>query len=102
MVVTNTGTEACQRDLSGTLQSFTVFAADSTRVWSTGDCFPGQGTDVRELAPADAVKFTVKWSGMTSQPGCEGDRAQVPAGDYTVIAQLGGLSSPPAAFSMTG
>jgi len=102
MVVTNTGTEACQRDLSGTLQTFTVFAADSSRIWSTGDCFPGQGTDIRELAPGDSVKFTVKWSGKTSQPGCEGDRATVPAGDFTVIAQLGGLSSPPSAFAMTG
>ena len=102
MVVTNTGTETCQRDLSGTLQTFTVFAADSSRIWSTGDCFPGQGTDIRELAPGDSATFTVKWSGKTSQPGCEGDRATVPAGDFTVIAQLGGLSSPPFAFAMTG
>ena len=30
MVVTNTGTAACQRDVSGTLQIFTVSAADGT------------------------------------------------------------------------
>jgi len=102
MTVTNTGTEACQRDLSGTLQTFTVFAADSTRIWSTGDCFPGQGTEVRELVPGQPVKYTIRWSGTGSQPGCEGDRAAVPAGDYTVIAQLGGLSSAPAAFAITG
>ena len=51
MMVTNTGTEACQRDVSGTLQVFTVYAADGSRIWSTADCFPGEGTEVRELAP---------------------------------------------------
>jgi hypothetical protein len=102
MVITNSGTETCQRDVSGTLQSFTVFAADGSRVWSTADCFPGEGAEVRELTPGQTLKYTIKWSGTTSQPGCAGDRAPVPAGDYTVVAQLGGLSSAPAAFAITG
>jgi len=102
MVITNTGTETCQRDVSGTLQSFTVFAADGSRVWSTADCFPGEGTEVRELNPGQTLKYTIKWSGTTSQPGCAGDRSPVPAGDYTLVAQLGGLSSGPAAFAITG
>ena len=54
MVVTNTGTAACQQDVSGTLQVFTVTAADGSRVWSTTDCFPGEGTEVRELTPGRA------------------------------------------------
>ena len=102
MVVTNTGGAVCQQDVSGTLQVFTVTAADGTRVWSTADCFPGQGTEVRELTPGQSLKYTIKWSGTTSTPGCVGDRTVVPAGDYTVVAQLGGLSSPPAAFAITG
>jgi cytoskeletal protein RodZ len=102
MTITNSGTETCQRDVSGTLQTFTVLAADGTRVWSTSDCFPGEGTEVRELTPGQTLKYTVKWSGSTSVPGCAGDRAPVPAGDYSVVAQLGGLASPPAAFSITG
>jgi hypothetical protein len=102
MVITNTGTETCQRDVSGTLQAFTVLAADGSRVWSTVDCFPGEGTEVRELAAGQTLKYTIKWSGTTSQPGCAGDRSAVPAGDYALVAQLGGLSSPPAAFAITG
>jgi len=102
MVVTNTGTQPCQQDLSGTIQTFTVSAADGTRMWSTADCFPGEGTEVRELAVGESVKYTIKWSGTTSLPGCVGERATAPAGDYTVVAQLGGLSSPPAAFAITG
>ena len=102
MVITNSGGSACQLDVSGTLQTFTVFAADGTRVWSTADCFPGEGTEVRELTPGQTLRYTIKWSGTTSQPGCAGYRSVVPAGDYTLVAQLGGLSSPPAAFAITG
>jgi len=102
MVVTNTGTETCQRDVSGTLQTFTVYAVDGSRVWSTTDCFPGEGTDVRELTPGQTLHYTIRWSGTTSTPGCAEGRAPVPAGDYTVVSQLGGLQSPPAAFAITG
>jgi len=102
MVVTNTGTAACQQDVSGTQQVYTVAAADGSRVWSTTDCFPGEGTEVRELAPGQTVQYTIKWSGTSSAPGCVGDRTVVPAGDYTVVAQLGALSSPPTAFAITG
>lgn len=102
MTVTNRGAQPCVRDLSGPLQIFTVFAADGARVWSTADCFPGQGSDVQQLAPGQVVSFTVKWSGTTSAPGCTGDRAVAPPGEYTLVAQLGGLSSPPAAFAITG
>ena len=101
MTVTNSGAEACRRDVSGTLQVFTVFGADGTRIWSTADCFPGQGTDVRDLAPGESLKYTVKWSGTTSAPGCTGDRTPLAAGSYTLIAQLGTLSSPPAAFTVS-
>jgi len=102
VVVTNVGAVPCQQDLSGTIQVFTVNAADGTRIWSTTDCFPGEGTEVRELAAGETVKYTIRWSGTTSQPGCAGERVTAPAGDYTVTAQLGGLSSAPVAFALTG
>lgn len=100
MVVTNSGTEPCRRDVSGTAQVFTVFGADGTRLWSTADCFPGQGTEIRDLAPGQSLEYTVKWSGTTSAPGCTGDRVPLGAGSYTMIVQLGPLSSPPAAFTV--
>ncbi len=100
MSVTDSGTEACRRDVSGTIQVFTVFAADGTRMWSTADCFPGTGTEVRDLTPGQSLEYTVRWSGTTSTPGCVGERAPLPAGDYTLIAELGGLSSAPAAFTV--
>jgi len=102
LTVTNTGTQACQRDVSGSLQTFTVFGADGTRIFSTADCFPGTGTEVRELTPGQQVQYTIKWSGTTSAPGCTGERSAVPAGAYTVIGQLGALSSAPAPFTVNG
>jgi hypothetical protein len=102
MTVTNTGAEACRRDVSGTLQTFTVQGADGSRKWSTTDCFPGEGSEIRDLAPRQELRYTIKWSGTTSEPGCAGERAPVPPGDYVVIAQLGGLSSAPAPFVITG
>jgi hypothetical protein len=102
LVVTNTSDQACVRDLSGTLQVFTVFNAAGTRMWSTADCFPGEGTDVRQLAAGQAVTYNIKWSGTTSNPGCTAERKPVPAGKYTLIAQLGALRSPATPFTITG
>jgi len=101
LTVTNTGTQACQRDVSGSLQTFIVFGADGSRIFSTADCFPGTGTEVRELTPGQQLQYTIKWSGTTSAPGCTGERSAVPAGAYTVIGQLGALSSAPAPFTVT-
>ncbi len=102
LTVTNIGTQVCQRDVSGSLQTFTVFGADGSRIFSTADCFPGTGSEVRELTPGQQLQYTIKWSGTTSAPGCTGERVAIPAGDYTVIGQLGGLSSSPAPFTVTG
>ena len=100
MIITNTGTQACQRDVSGTLQVFTVLGADGQRFWSTADCFPGEGTEVRALEPGQQVRYTVKWSGTTSQPGCAGERVPLAPGSYSLVAALGGLSSAPTGFAV--
>lgn len=96
--VKNTGSVACTRDLSGPLQVFTVYTAAGARVWSTADCFPGEGTDVRTLPAQAAVQYNIKWSGTTSAPGCAGTRVAVPAGQYQVRVSIGSLRSAPANF----
>jgi hypothetical protein len=98
--VTNTGAQPCVRDVSGSLQVFTVLGADGSHTWSTADCFPGEGTEVRELAPGESVEFTVRWSGTTSQPGCVGPRTPVAPGSYALVAAVGGLASAPAPFAV--
>lgn len=100
MTVTNTGTATCVRDLSGPLQVYTVYTASGQRVWSTADCFPGTGQDVRSLGPGKSTTFIIVWAGTNSSPGCTAKRSPVPAGKYTVVAQLGKLTSAPTPFTM--
>ena len=96
--VRNSGSAACTRDLSGPLQVFTVYTAAGARVWSTADCFPGEGTDIHTLPAQTAVQYNIKWSGSTSAPGCAGTRVQVPAGRYQVRVSIGTLVAKPADF----
>lgn len=100
MTVTNTGRVSCVRDVSGALQVYTVRTAAGERVWSTADCFPGTGHEVRQFAPGSSASFVIVWSGTTSQPGCSAPRARVAPGAYTLVAQLGALSSKPLPFTM--
>ncbi|MDO2377335.1 hypothetical protein KI427_03590 [Rhodococcus ruber] len=101
IVITNIGTTACERDLGAGLQQVLVYSLDgSRRLWSNTDCFPESTADVRKLAPGDQAAFAVKWSGTTSEPGCQAPRERVPAGAYTVVGQLGGLRSTPEPFNI--
>ena len=94
--VTNTGSVTCTRDLSGPLQVFSVYTATGARVWSTADCFPGEGADIRTLAAGESVHYNIKWSGTTSSPGCATPRVPVPAGTYQLRVVIGSLTAAPA------
>ncbi|MEZ7240135.1 hypothetical protein QYS60_20490 [Rhodococcus sp. GXMU-t2271] len=101
IVITNIGTTACERDLGAGLQQVLVYSLDgSRRLWSNTDCFPESTADVRKLPPGGQAAFAVKWSGTTSEPGCQAPRERVPAGAYTVVGQLGGLRSTPEPFNI--
>ncbi len=101
VAVTNSGAVDCTRDLSGPLQVFTVYTAAGARVWSTTDCFPGEGTDVRTLAAGTTVHYNIKWSGTSSKPGCAGVRSPVPAGRYQVRVDVGSLHAAPATLTIS-
>lgn len=100
MTVTNASRDTCVRDVSGTLQVYTVYTAAGARVWSTADCVPGEGHEVRQLAPGASASFLIIWSGKTSNPGCTATRVRVKAGEYKLVASLGTLSSKPVTFTM--
>lgn len=101
IVITNIGTESCDRDLGAGLQQVLVYTLDgNTRLWSNTDCFSESTVDVRSLSPGDQAAFSVKWSGTTSEPGCEAPRDPVGPGAYTVVGQLGGLRSTPEPFNI--
>ncbi|WP_226437964.1 hypothetical protein [Rhodococcus yananensis] len=101
IVITNIGTSTCERDLGAGLQEVLVYSLDGNRrLWSNTDCFPESTADVRSLGPGDQAAFSVKWSGTTSEPGCEAPREPVGPGAYTVVGQLGGLRSTPEPFNI--
>jgi hypothetical protein len=90
--VRNTGAVSCVRDVGPREQEMLMYAG-STRVWSSNDCYPDGGTDIRTLAPGETITSTVVWSGLGSQPGCAGKRSRVPAGTYEVTGRVGEVRS---------
>ncbi|WP_433564268.1 hypothetical protein ACQP1O_02260 [Nocardia sp. CA-151230] len=101
IVITNISSAACERDMGSGLQLVQVQSLDGQRrLWSSTDCYPDGTPDLHTLAPGQQAAFTVTWSGATSQPNCAGDRVPVPAGPYTVVAQLGSVRSAPEPFNL--
>ncbi|WP_222192467.1 MucR family transcriptional regulator [Modestobacter italicus] len=101
LVVTNTSPVPCVRDLDKALQEIVLLDAASNRVWGSNDCFPETTTDQRTLQPGEAAAFPVLWGGLTSSPGCAGDRVPPPPGDYVLRARLDTKTSADAAFTLT-
>jgi hypothetical protein len=95
LTVKNTGAVACVRDVGPREQEMLMYTRDDKRVWSSNDCYPDGGTDIRTLDPGEAITSTVVWSGLGSQPGCAGKRSRVPAGTYQISARVGDVRSKP-------
>lgn len=102
LVVTNTGTVPCVRDLDAAKQAVAVVRTPGDGLWGSNDCSPGDTDDVRTLAPGQEAVFSLRWSGRTSSPGCAGTRTVVPPGDYQLIARLDDIVSQPARFTLGG
>lgn len=101
IVVTNISAGVCSRDLGSGLPQVAVLSIDGQRrLWASNDCNPGGQPDVRNLKPGEQAAFTVNWLGSTSQPNCAGERIQVPAGAYSVVAQLGAINSAAEPFNI--
>lgn len=101
IVITNISGEPCTRDMGSGLQRVSVHTLDGGRqLWASTDCYPDGDPDVRTLDRGEQAAFTVTWTGATSQPECAGERVQVPAGAYNVVAQLGAVRSAPEPFNI--
>ena len=102
IVVTNISTQSCTRDFGSNQQQVLVYTLDgSKRLWSNLDCFPSPDPQVKALNPGKQEVSSVKWQETTSAPNCDGDRAQVPPGAYSVVAQLGNVRSTPEPFNIS-
>lgn len=101
IVITNISGEPCSLDMGSGLQRVSVHSLDGGRqLWASTDCYPDGEPDVRTLDRGEQAAFTVTWKGATSQPECAGERVQVPAGAYNVVAQIGSVRSAPEPFNI--
>lgn len=101
LVVSNSSTVSCVRDLDKGLQELIMLDGDGARVWGSNDCFPESGADVRTLAPGEVVAFPVLWGGLASTPDCAAERTPPPPGSYAVRGRLDTKSSPDAPLTLT-
>ncbi|MCD2194060.1 DUF4232 domain-containing protein [Actinomycetospora endophytica] len=101
LVITNTGSTPCSRDLDAARQAMAVVIKPGDGLWGSNDCSPAHSNDVRTLAPGQETVFSVRWAGRRSSPGCSGDRSVVPPGDYELLTRLDGTISDPAKFTIT-
>lgn len=101
IVITNISSDACERDMGSGVQKVAVHTIDGEQqLWASTDCYAGTEPDMRTLEGGEQAAFTVTWSGATSQPECAGERVPVPAGAYTVVAELGSIQSSPEPFNI--
>jgi hypothetical protein len=88
LVVTNVSSVPCVRVLDEGLQEIAMFDAAGDRVWGSNDCFPGNSSDTRTLAPGESVAFPLVWGGLTSDPSCTAARTAPAPGLYTLRGRL--------------
>lgn len=99
-VITNISSAACSRDL-GAGPQFLVYTLDGQRrLWASNDCNQDAPPEMKTLKAGEQLSYKGTWFGTTSQPQCAGDRLQVPAGAYMVVAQLGAVRSAAEPFNL--
>jgi hypothetical protein len=101
LVVTNVSPVPCVRSLDKGLREIVLFDAAGNRVWGSNDCFPEASSDPRTLQPGESVVLPVLWSGLSSTPGCAGNRVPPPVGAYQLRGRLDTKTSPDAPFTLT-
>ncbi len=98
--VSNKGPAPCVQDLADRQVELRVYNGEA-RVWGSHDCEIQPGTDLRTLAVGQAVRVSIIWSGLSSQPACAGTRQRVGAGTYTLYPLLSGRLGAAAQFSIS-
>lgn len=98
--VTNTASTACVQDLADSQVELKVYNGES-RVWGSHDCRVEPGTAPSTLTAGQSVRVSITWSGLSSQPKCEGTRQRVGAGTYTLYTTLSGKQGTAANFSIS-
>jgi hypothetical protein len=97
--VVNTGKAPCVQDLADAQVELQVYNGES-RVWGSHDCQVQPGTSPQTLPVGMAVRRSVLWTGLSSQPKCAGQRVRVGPGIYTLLVRLSGRLGTTAEFTI--
>lgn len=97
VLVASTAAEPCTADLDAVAVEL---AAGSDVVYSTAHCEESEPGEV-ELSEGEGQTVEFELDGLASEPGCTGDRRQLPEGDYEITAKLGEAASQPSALALT-
>ncbi len=100
LTIRNEASHACTRDIGADQQELWIMQGKA-RIWSSNDCDPNHGTDIRRFDPGTAVVFHLSWDSRTSSEGCHGTRRVVGPGSYQLVGRLGSKSGKPLTFTLT-
>jgi hypothetical protein len=100
MRIQNTSDTACKRDVGAAMNEL-VITSGTTRVWSSDDCNTAGTAQVATLQPGQSYSVSVTWLGRLSAKGCPPDQPLAQKGSYKLVGRNGGITSAPAAFSLT-
>lgn len=102
--IKNIGKRTCNRDVGADFQEIKIVrGAGSLKIWSSDDCNPTRGTDLRPFTPNFERAYSITWNGKTSSK-CDGKMAIGPipgGGTYQVYGRLGSKLSPPVTMTLT-
>lgn len=101
----NIGLRTCRRDIGADVQELRIMQGKSL-VWSSDDCSPNHGHNVRSFTPNEEALFKLRWSGQVSRTDtgdvtCGASAKAPPVGSYDLVGRLDDLVSEPFAVSIT-
>jgi hypothetical protein len=101
LLIENAADRSCSRDVGADLQELRIVKGAET-IWSSDQCGPARGSDVRRFNPGDDREYMVTWNGRASTK-CSGGVPAGPApaaGQYQLLARLGTKHSAPVVLTI--
>jgi hypothetical protein len=102
--IKNVSGRTCSRDVGADMQELSLL--DGTIVvWSSDDCNPRKGSDLRSFGPAKEISFTLTWAGQRSRTGTGTINCAAPAPEaavYQLVARLDRKLSAPFSLRIAG
>ncbi len=99
MSVTNTGSEACSRDVGAGANEVTI-TSGSALVWSSDFCNPSTKKDTQVLDPGKEFTTSVTWPGNVTQQTCPDNQPLAQPGSYRAEARNGKVDSEQVTFTV--